>query len=406
MKKFFSLSILTLLFLLSVQDVSTAANSRPLEVDYPLIQEAPILTTVEGTNLTQYIKYVFYFALAISGIIALISLIWAGFIYLTSAGSVEKMTDAKSRMGAAFLGLVILFGSWMILYTINPQFTELKIKELNPTLPPQLNSGVYLCKSDVDLKYYWEQIEELQNADVNIQRQRKQGLVNLKKSIDANCWFARTGNIPQNFENITKYAHVIPSITYKRRFGAILYNESATNQNNSKAQIIYETELEPGSFEIYQIQASSIKLFSLINDPSNSWYVELFELSGQLYKDEKGMPKMAKKYNLASLISPCYDIDEDFPKIPGTRNESPHQFQSIKFEGNLMAVFFRNDGCEEEWLPITELYPINQNDFLLNDNMPLGRWCQQEIRDENNNLIRIDKYPCAKSMVIIAIEML
>jgi len=63
----------------------------------------------------------------LGGFAAFIALIIAGFQYLTSVGNAGKMSDAMSRIRSAGLGLVLLFSSFLILNTINPQLTELKI---------------------------------------------------------------------------------------------------------------------------------------------------------------------------------------------------------------------------------------------------------------------------------------
>jgi len=109
--------LLSLLFLI----FSFSVFAKELEVEYPDIQGVKP-ETIE-TPITDYVKYIFNFAIAFVGLIALGVLIWSGFEYYTSAGKTEIMATAKKRIQAAFLGIVILLLSYLILITINPQLT-------------------------------------------------------------------------------------------------------------------------------------------------------------------------------------------------------------------------------------------------------------------------------------------
>lgn len=76
--------------------------------------------------LKELVSTIFNFLLMIAGLAAFIMIIWGGVNYLTSAGDPSKMGDAKDQVFKALLGLVVMFASWMILNTINPQLVELK----------------------------------------------------------------------------------------------------------------------------------------------------------------------------------------------------------------------------------------------------------------------------------------
>lgn len=118
---------------------SFVSAQRELEADYPSIFGTEIVPqTVEGTTLPDYIQYVFTFALSIAALAALIVLVYGGTKYLTSAGSPSQMADAKDQIFSGLLGLVILFSSYLILNTINPQLTVFEIPGLisAPSVPP------------------------------------------------------------------------------------------------------------------------------------------------------------------------------------------------------------------------------------------------------------------------------
>ncbi len=87
-------------------------------------------------SLTALASAIFNFLLIAAGLTALIMIIWGGVNYLTSAGDPSKARDAKKRVFAAILGLIILFSSWMILNTINPDLVN--IKEPANVPPPEI----------------------------------------------------------------------------------------------------------------------------------------------------------------------------------------------------------------------------------------------------------------------------
>jgi hypothetical protein len=148
--KLFFLLLLLFVFVLGaiffgLPDENTIAENeavaqQKLEIEYVTIpggEAAP--RTVEGTSLPEYVKYIFNFAILIIGLIALGMLIYAGVRYLTSAGDPEKLKGARSQILAAFLGLIILLSSYLILTNINPQlvvFDLSGLKEITIKKPP------------------------------------------------------------------------------------------------------------------------------------------------------------------------------------------------------------------------------------------------------------------------------
>lgn len=112
-----------------------ALTEEGLEVGYPVVQGEEI---TKETGVPQLIKYIFHISLLIAGIAAFLALIAAGFKYLTSSGKPEAMADARKGIFAAFLGLVILLGSYLLLNTLNPELLVLRLKKV------PLNLGVVL----------------------------------------------------------------------------------------------------------------------------------------------------------------------------------------------------------------------------------------------------------------------
>lgn len=62
------------------------------------------------TTVTNIINWV----LGLLGIIAVIMILYGGFIWLTAAGNEENITKAKNILSAAIIGLVIILLAWAI----------------------------------------------------------------------------------------------------------------------------------------------------------------------------------------------------------------------------------------------------------------------------------------------------
>ena len=131
-----------------------------LEVDIPTLQ--PFTTKgmekpdAEGNIyipfIGQYIVGIYKWALLVAGIIATVMIILGGFTYLTSGGDASRAGEGKERITSAIFGLILLLGSYMLLYLLNPdlvQFKSLKINVIenipledalhNTDLPPGTN---------------------------------------------------------------------------------------------------------------------------------------------------------------------------------------------------------------------------------------------------------------------------
>lgn len=79
----------------------------------------------------QYIAGIYTWAVGIAGLIAVVLIIMGGFVYLTSGGNAQRTQEGKDRITSALFGLLLLLGSYVLLYTINPdlvKFKSLRIK--------------------------------------------------------------------------------------------------------------------------------------------------------------------------------------------------------------------------------------------------------------------------------------
>ena len=123
---------LLLLFLFSLSFGFAFAQ----EVEYPEIPGAPTPSIKSG--LPNYVKYIYNFAIALAGLLALFVLMWSGVQYFTSAGKPDVLKSAKSRIKSALLGVLILLLSYLILITINPQLIIFHLPGLEEIPPEEL----------------------------------------------------------------------------------------------------------------------------------------------------------------------------------------------------------------------------------------------------------------------------
>ncbi|HXK31943.1 MAG TPA: hypothetical protein VJ378_00500 [Candidatus Paceibacterota bacterium] len=104
---------------------------RPLEVEYPEAGGLRPESTVFG--LSAYVKYIFNLSIIISGLLAFGTFVAGGIRYITSVGVPAFKKDASEQMFAAFVGLLVLLTSYMLLTSINPELTMLAAPEITKT---------------------------------------------------------------------------------------------------------------------------------------------------------------------------------------------------------------------------------------------------------------------------------
>lgn len=132
------------------QSNKAAAVVKPsLEVTKPSLQIAiPTITSFADVKVEedagggqfatfpwigQYIKAAYLYLLGIAGLIAVIVFIHAGFEWVASGGNTHAIEGAKKKILNASIGMAILFGSYTILYAINPdlvRFAGLRVQIL------------------------------------------------------------------------------------------------------------------------------------------------------------------------------------------------------------------------------------------------------------------------------------
>lgn len=81
------------------------------------------VTGKSGTEiLSKYMHTIYIWASGLVGIIAVLTMVYSGIQISTAGGDSAKIDSAKTRITQSIIGIVILFLSGLILYTINPTF--------------------------------------------------------------------------------------------------------------------------------------------------------------------------------------------------------------------------------------------------------------------------------------------
>jgi len=340
-------------------------QGRELEIKYPEIQgEKPEETT---TQVPDYVKYIFNFLIGIGGVIALGALIYAGFQWFTSSGSPERIQNAKEQITAALLGLVILFGSYLILFTINPNLTVFTLKRLRPIIS-ELPAGVLACKEKVKTESGEDAILKAWNLELEFKllKPNEKREIEIKKELDEilgkvalECHSIQgAGDFMPSFDNKVKYLYFIPSPkelnpdgSFKSmvEYGAVVYEDS--NFKGISKVLGYNLIDPKGSADVYveettPLKPSSIKPFMLVYDPDPNWEVILY----QEYNFNKGLPGIyPAKYSLEMV--PCKADGEytsgshwycEADLLPNEFEPPPYSPRSMKIDGELLVILCKD----------------------------------------------------------------
>jgi len=83
--------------------------------------------------ISDYISALYQYSVGIAAILAMVMIMVGGFLWLTSAGSPDRVGKAKEFITSAIMGLALALFSFVILYTINPRLVGLQGLELVST---------------------------------------------------------------------------------------------------------------------------------------------------------------------------------------------------------------------------------------------------------------------------------
>ncbi|TSC89792.1 MAG: Uncharacterized protein G01um10143_282 [Parcubacteria group bacterium Gr01-1014_3] len=150
MKKLFFIS---LTFGLLISSNLALAQIKPTTLIVPIPIDGGV---TQITNPGEYIRYIYLFGLSIGGLLGMAIIVYAAIERIVSAGNESKIKDANDRITQAAIGLVLLFGAYVILRAINPNLTNLTLPELQkvslPTAKTKTSIGELLEKYETELE--------------------------------------------------------------------------------------------------------------------------------------------------------------------------------------------------------------------------------------------------------------
>ncbi len=178
MKKFVFVFLLTLFSIggFNIVNAETIPKSETVSDQtfkagaYELISPIGNLTKVEDQSengFSDFVNLIIRIAIALAGAFAVLTIIFSGVQYMGS-DSVWEKGESKGKMTAAIGGLILLFCSYLILYTINPDLVNIKIggaklsegdwAEFNPAAEYRLSKEPV---GNFQRKTYYEKIKAL-----------------------------------------------------------------------------------------------------------------------------------------------------------------------------------------------------------------------------------------------------
>ncbi len=221
------------------------SDDRPLEIVYPKIPGVDKIPQTVKTGLPDYVKYIFTFALFFFGLLIFGVLIFSGINYILSAGNPAKLSEARQGIMAALLGGVILFASYLVFNTINPQLVILEAPPL-PKIPLYIQPGVYLCNYKVDnigqvLNDYMVSLPEITAPDYEEKLKKRSEAVKKFMEIlgtledpDKTCFLATNSGPLENFSIEGQTIFIVPQERYNQEtkrvdwvfnFGLVLHDD-------------------------------------------------------------------------------------------------------------------------------------------------------------------------------------
>ncbi|MFA6095623.1 MAG: pilin [Candidatus Paceibacterota bacterium] len=117
-------SSLALGAILAIILVSSAHAVFAADYTYVPLTSVPGITDKAVVNPTSVFKGIYAFAIGIGSILAVVMIVAGGFKYMYEE-SITGHSDAKEKITNAFLGLLLILGSYLILRTINKDFVQI-----------------------------------------------------------------------------------------------------------------------------------------------------------------------------------------------------------------------------------------------------------------------------------------
>lgn len=114
---------------------ATGKNAANVEVGFCLpVGESTTKISFGGkqtfTNFGEFIQYMYRYGMWLAGIVAVALIVISGAQWAASGGNSDMISSAKTRIGGAVSGLILLALSYTLLNTINPYLVTLRLPQV------------------------------------------------------------------------------------------------------------------------------------------------------------------------------------------------------------------------------------------------------------------------------------
>ena len=109
-----------------------AVEQAQIKLQIPIPGSSSVENAVDKTasnvikDLPSYISNVYNFLISIVGVVAAISMVYGGFLWMTSGGASDRAKAGKKRIGDSVIGMILALCSFIMLNTINPDLVAFK----------------------------------------------------------------------------------------------------------------------------------------------------------------------------------------------------------------------------------------------------------------------------------------
>lgn len=107
------------------ETVVAAVNYAPM-TDLPFLSKWSPGAEFGGSPI-EVLNSIFMLAVTLGAMLAVFMFIWGGLLLITAVDNASRRGEGKAKMQNAVTGLLMLLATWVVLSTVNPQITSLKL---------------------------------------------------------------------------------------------------------------------------------------------------------------------------------------------------------------------------------------------------------------------------------------
>jgi len=107
------------------------------------------ITSVDGSTLATYIVGLYRYGAGFAGAAAMFMLVFAGWQWLFAAGDASRIGKAKDTINGVLVGLLLLFGGYLLLAQISNRLVSFDNLDLKPVVPQKTDYEACLQASNL-----------------------------------------------------------------------------------------------------------------------------------------------------------------------------------------------------------------------------------------------------------------